>query len=187
MSFKSINNLLSLLENQLGLQGLQQFSSVLECWSQVVGAVVASQTRPLAISRGVLLVATSSSALSNNLFLERQKILAKVNAHLPSPLADIHFSTARWHNDSRLLGSANSYSEVSFSKHPSRIENAASPPPSKTPQIKDPMVAFQHWAEVVRERSQHLPLCPQCQRPTPVGEIDRWGVCALCAPKQWQA
>jgi predicted nucleic acid-binding Zn ribbon protein len=31
-----------------------------------------------------------------------------------------------------------------------------------------------------------LPRCPQCQCPTPPGELERWSVCAVCATQRWQ-
>jgi predicted nucleic acid-binding Zn ribbon protein len=43
--------------------------------------------------------------------------------------------------------------------------------------------AFQKWADQIRWRSQGLPLCPQCRCPTPMGELQHWSVCALCAVK----
>lgn len=52
---------------------------------------------------------------------------------------------------------------------------------------RDPQTAFRDWARAVRLQSQHLPLCPSCQSPAPTGELQRWGVCAPCAVKQFVA
>ena len=186
MSFKSLNHILGALENQAGWQGLQEFRRLQECWSGVVPQAAMSHTRPVSISRGVLWVATSSSAWAQTLSFQRHSMLKKLNAQLSSPLVDIRFSTAQWQNDSRSSNSFDSDPESLFcSEHPSHVVDAGFlPTASNTPARKDPHLAFQNWAEAVQRRSQLLPLCPQCQCPTPVGELQRWDVCALCAAKQ---
>lgn len=55
----------------------------------------------------------------------------------------------------------------------------------KSPHAVKSIVNAQAWWQQVQDRSSHLPLCGQCQCPTPPGEIDRWGCCALCATKKW--
>lgn len=177
MSFKSLNHILVALENQALLDGLQMFRHLLACWSEVVGVQAASHTRPVSISRGVLWVATSSSSWASNLSFQRHRLLKKLNAQLPSPLVDIRFSTAQWQNNF----CHNSVDAEVWEAHPSRIDAESLPSFSQTPELKDPQAAFQHWADLVQERSQQLPLCPHCQCPTPIGELQRWGVCALCS------
>jgi predicted nucleic acid-binding Zn ribbon protein len=39
----------------------------------------------------------------------------------------------------------------------------------------------------MRSRGQTLPLCPQCQSPTPPGELARWTVCGVCMTNLAQA
>ncbi len=187
MSFKSLNHILVVLENQTEFQGLQEFRHLLACWSEVVQPSVISHTQPISISRGVVWVATSSSSWANTLSFQRRVILKKLNALMPNPLVDIRFSTAQWQNNSSHTGDlASEQQSVSWQEHPSRVVEVASlPPVSQMIEMKDPDAAFQHWAEVVKTRSQHLPLCPQCQCPTPSGELDRWDVCAICIAQQW--
>ncbi len=55
----------------------------------------------------------------------------------------------------------------------------------KSHQSSKASINAQAWWQEVQERSYHLPLCSQCHCPTPPGEIDRWGCCALCATKKW--
>ncbi|MFE1744662.1 DUF721 domain-containing protein [Coleofasciculus sp. H7-2] len=188
MSFKSLNHILGAIENQAAWQASQEFQQLLKCWSSVVGVAVQAQTRPISISRGVLSVATSSAAWAQTLTFERQRILQKLNAHLGSNLVDIRFSTAQWQKKS---GSSRSWyaqeQSVAWQEHPSRVVEATSSPSlSQKVELKEPHQAFQRWAEGVRERSQHSPLCPQCQCPTPPGELQRWAVCALCVVRQWK-
>jgi predicted nucleic acid-binding Zn ribbon protein len=62
-------------------------------------------------------------------------------------------------------------------------------PASVTPPTKDatdPVQVFTAWATQVRAHRQSLPTCSQCHCPTPPGELARWGLCSLCAAKQWQ-
>jgi len=188
MSFKSLNHILDSIENQAAWQAQQEFKRLLKCWTEVVGVAVAAQTRPISISRGVLSVATSGAAWAQTLTFERQRILQKLNAKLSSQLVDIRFSTAQWQNKS--VSSRSPYAEeqsVTWQEHPSRVEGMSSAALSgKKPELKEPKAAFQHWESVMRERSHLSPLCPQCQCPTPPGELQRWNVCALCAVHKWQ-
>lgn len=180
MSFDSLNHVLGSLENQERWQGRRQFQQLLACWAEVVGTIVAAQTRPLSIQRKVLQVATSSAAWSQNLAFERHLILQKLNDRLSLGLTDIRFSTAQWQTSS-LDNSIASETLNLWKGHPSRLENA--PSAAVTPPIDDPQTAFRNWARLVRARSQHLPLCPVCHCPTPEGELIRWAVCSLCAAK----
>ncbi len=183
MSFKSLNHILGVWENQVESQiPWQSFQCLLKCWTEVVGVAVSLQTRPVAIQGTVLWVATSSGVWAEELKFKRQAILKKLNAQLPISLSDIRFSTAKWQNGKTEVDS----SEVDLWKdHPSRVVDV--PVKSSVPQSsqKNPQAVFQNWAESMQARSQSLPLCPQCQSPTPPGELQRWGVCAICATKQW--
>ncbi|HBB35949.1 MAG TPA: DUF721 domain-containing protein [Cyanobacteria bacterium UBA8803] len=190
--FKTIDYILSAIENQPQWQEQQQLQQLLKCWTQVVGAKATQQTRPYAISGNILYVATSSSVWVQELKFKRHQILKQLNAQLSSRLTDIRFSTAQWHR-----GSASSSS--SWQEHPSYVgereegeelgieevqERHTTISSSKNTQ--DAHSAFRQWAESIKARSQPLPLCPQCHCPTPPGELQRWHVCALCAAKQWQ-
>ncbi len=186
MSFKSLNHILSALEKQSQWQ--QPFQRLLKCWPEAVGAAVTVHTRPLWIQRDVLWVATSSAAWAQTLTFERQRILNKLNGKLPSALIDIRFSTAQWQQpkDSNVTA-GNPPATQLLLKHPSCLVDTPSvPETSKTPNSQNPNAAFQHWAKVTQARARNLPLCPQCQCPTPPGELQRWAVCSICAPRQWQ-
>jgi predicted nucleic acid-binding Zn ribbon protein len=191
MAFESLHHVLGSFENQGGWQERQQFKRLLAYWPELVGPAVANQTKPVAIQRGVLKVATSSPAWAQNLIFERQRILEKLNTRLTIELTDIRFSTAQWH--SRQTGSSPSDSAESASnlwqEHPSHVSdpNPHDWLPTTDPSApKDPQTAFQAWSTLVQQRSQHLPDCPRCHCPTPPGELQRWSVCALCAAQQWR-
>jgi predicted nucleic acid-binding Zn ribbon protein len=184
-SFKSINQLLGAIANQDGWQPRRQFNRVVACWFEVVGPVVAAHTRPISMQRQVLQVATSSAAWAQNLAFERRRILDKLNALVPVSLTDIRFSTAQWHSTEQPSLSAE-LSSTLWKEHPSRLPDAGnSAPPLPDSSELRPQESFQRWAEQIKQRSQHLPLCPQCKCPTPTGELERWSMCALCAAKQW--
>ncbi|MBF2029135.1 MAG: DUF721 domain-containing protein [Oscillatoriales cyanobacterium C42_A2020_001] len=187
MSFKSLHTVLGTFHTPHIRQEQRRFQQLLQVWEDVVGPVVAAQTRPLTLQRGVLKVATSSAAWSQNLVFERQRILDKLHQVLPLPISDIRFSPAQWHS-TQSTGSfpGEHYQAELWRSHPSRLTNA--PPKKLLPQPSEPgdaVAAFQNWAVVMRSRAGSLPLCPECQCPTPMGELERWGVCSLCAAKRW--
>lgn len=183
MSFKSLNHILSALEQQSRWQE-QPFQRLLKCWPEAVGAAVSAHTRPLSMQRDILWVATSSSAWAQNLTFERQRILQKLNLQLPSPLADIRFSTAQWQRPKEPKPADNPTGL--WSEHPSSLVDLPGVPKSQEPpNSPNPNTTFQQWAKVMQVRSQGLPLCPQCHCPTPNGELQRWAICSICAAKQW--
>ncbi len=187
MAFESLQGVLNGLETQASWQKRRQFREVLQQWPDVVGMAVAAHTRPHSIQRGVLSVATASSAWAQNLLFERQRILQKLNQRLVSPLSDIRFSTGNWATQTT-GGLEGAIGRDLWDTHPSRIPQlpAKAPSPQPTPDVpQDANAAFQQWATRLQQQTRSLPLCPQCQCPTPSGELERWTVCALCATKQW--
>lgn len=186
MSFKSLNHILGVLQEQAGWQE-QPFQRLLKCWPEAVGAAATAHTRPVSIQRGVLWVATSSAAWAQTLTFERQRILEKLNLHLPSHLVSIRFSTAEWQRSKHSSpGAKNQATKGLRHEHPSCLVDAPSVPKGGfTPNHQNPHAAFGHWVKAIQARSHGLPLCPQCQCPTPSGELQRWAICSICAAKQW--
>jgi predicted nucleic acid-binding Zn ribbon protein len=189
MSLKSLHSVLGSLETQYQSREQRQLQRILQCWAEVVGPVVAAQAQPTSIQRGVLRVATSSSAWAQNLVFERQRILEKLNAKISSCLSDIRFSTAQWQNPVTAINAGSEQQAQLWQQHPSRLIQPLSSTRTDTgaevPLPVDSTQAFQNWARAVRSRSQDLPLCPHCHCPTPPGELERWQICALCAAKTW--
>lgn len=177
MSLKSVNDILGVLAVEAKWQE-QPFQRLLKIWTEVVGAVVATHTRPSSIERGVLRVATSSAAWAQNLTFERQRLLLKLNEKLPDPLIDIRFSTALWQRPKAIAAPQ----KVS-PQHPSYIGDGMRLSRDVN-SVTNPNAAFGYWAKTVQARSHGLPLCPECQCPSPKGELQRWGVCSLCAAKR---
>ncbi len=189
MSLKSVNDVLNILKAKAVIQE-PPINALLQNWHEIVGDVLALQTRPLSIQRHLLRVATSSAAWAQNLTFERQSLLIKVNQKLVTPVTDIHFSTAGWH----ISPIREKKPELpSPSQHPSYlgesidIINAIATDVSVVDkeQASSRNKAFEAWANAVKVRSHKLPLCPECQCPTPSGELQRWDVCALCAAKRF--
>ena len=178
MSLKSVNDVLGILKLEEKWQQ-QPFQQLVKCWSETVGVKVAAQTRPLSIERDVLWVATSSAAWAQNLTFKRKNILLKLNKNLPQPLIDIRFSTAKWKQSPLPV---NLEQTISPQEHPSYLGNTTiqSIDSEYKGNTKDAKIAFADWAKTKQQRSQNLPLCPQCQCPTPAGELQRWGVCSPC-------
>lgn len=168
------------LQQQSGWQTQQQFQLLQQLWLEIVGPVVAAQTRPAALTeQGVLKVATASSVWAHNLSFERQRLLAKLNLHLPKPLTGLYFTTSLWQMDAPIPASDAALPQP-FPSHQSSLPTTQ-PPPSPP---KDPLVAFQRWSTQIQTRSQQLPLCPHCQCPTPIAEMQRWQRCSLCAARR---
>jgi predicted nucleic acid-binding Zn ribbon protein len=180
MALKPINDILSVLEQQAQWRE-QPLQKLLPIWAEVVGSKVAAHTRPLSIQRQVLWVATSSAAWSQNLTFGRQTIIVKLNQKLPQPLSDIRFSTAGWPLPPQLP----EQKLVLPQDHPSYLGNTNNYLDSKNFNIPKVDIAFGTWAQKMQRRSHNLPLCPQCQCPTPPGELQRWHVCSFCAAKQF--
>ncbi len=185
MPFQSLGGVLGHLEQQYTTPERQQHQQLLRHWGEIVGEHVALQTRPIAIQRGVLSVATASAAWAQNLVFERQRILAKLNTVLALSLTDIRFSTAQWHRSAAAISGSQSDPRMQlWHQHPSRIEGALNLTRSApTPDPLDANQAFSRWQTLMRSRTQHLVQCSQCQCPTPPGELERWGICSLCAAK----
>ncbi|HLO85707.1 MAG TPA: DciA family protein [Nostocaceae cyanobacterium] len=179
MSLKSVNDIVSILAQRSNWQE-PPIARLLKFWPEVVGDVVANHTRPLSIQRHVLWVATASAAWAQNLTFERKTLLVKVNQKLDVALVDIRFSTAEWKQSTT---KGREKSRVSPQEHPSYTITSKETQAQSTPE--DAGSAFERWAKVVKRRSHNLPLCPQCQCPTPAGELQRWSVCSLCAAKQF--
>lgn len=180
MSLKSVNDILGVLEKQAKWQE-QPFQQVCQFWGEVVGSVIATQTQPLSIQRDVLRVATSSAAWAQNLTFSRQTLLIKLNQKISTPLVDLRFSTAGWQHHPPHKEKLQP--TVSPSEHPSYLGDVKERQCLVKVVSQDANQVFANWAKTRQKRSQPLPLCPQCQCPTPPGELQRWGVCGFCSVK----
>lgn len=184
---KEIEKLLQTLIQQPSWENYRQFCSVVDCWQEILGEKISRNSRPIGIFRGVLWIATSNSAWAQNLSMQRYILLKKLNSQLSEPLTDLRFSSAQWHQniDSNKNTLSNNQT-TNKQKHPSQIEISADRLNlEKIPLEDTPKEAFQRWAKINKMRSQNLPLCPQCNCPTPAGEIARWNCCYLCISQKW--
>ncbi|HAN45785.1 MAG TPA: hypothetical protein DCQ32_04465 [Cyanobacteria bacterium UBA8156] len=151
-----------------------RFLKVLALWSSAVGPEVVRHTRPIAIRRQVLEVATAGGVWAQALTFERSRILAKLNAHLEEPLLDLRFSTARWRPEVRTG---------------TRAADPALPPRSSPqpllPAPTTPGEAFARWEQLRRQQTQQAVKCPRCRRPTTQSDLARWGCCRFCIRTDW--
>lgn len=186
MSLNSLGNIIDAVKLESRWQE-QPIQRVLQCWVDAVGAMVATHARPVSIQRQVLWVATSSAVWAQELSFRRQRILEKLNTQLPQPLLDIRFSTAQWQQLSKQDAAIGDRTPSVLGRdHPSWVgKKSVATKGDRQTRFRHPQAAFKHWTEVMQMRSRHLPLCPQCHCHTPAGELERWGVCAICAAKQW--
>ncbi|RMH64909.1 MAG: DUF721 domain-containing protein [Cyanobacteria bacterium J003] len=143
------------------------FLRILAHWSELVGTIVAEHTVPLELTaEGVLFVAVASSTWAHHLTFSRSPLRAKIQQTLGISLSDIRFSHRDWRPPRPAIARPEALPKVG------NLPNVA---PAATPQE-----AFQRWQVQVCQRSRDYPLCPRCQCPTPVKELQRWGVCGLC-------
>jgi predicted nucleic acid-binding Zn ribbon protein len=186
MSFQSLDEILTAIENQPGWDLQQQYRRLLQAWHKIVEPAIAEHARPLQITRRVLWVATSSSVWAQHLSLQRYPLLQKLKLELDQPLVDIRFSSVPWYTQKGLAGSSPDLPLVNCQRHPSSIDTEEEfSPLTELPPSHTPPSALQRWLTVLQSRSQSLPLCPQCQSPTPPGELERWTICAYCIARQW--
>jgi predicted nucleic acid-binding Zn ribbon protein len=185
MAMEGLNTLITKLEGQTSWQARRQFRKIVEYWPKSVGYAVARQTRPISLQRQVLQVATSTSAWAQTLMMERPRILKKLNHYLPTPVKEIRFSTAQWS-----MNAINTNTRVGmqlFSNHPSYIgsQTEVNTQESNTSKKLTPYEAFEIWSTRIQAQQKHQSICPACKCPCPIGEIERWDICALCATKNW--
>jgi predicted nucleic acid-binding Zn ribbon protein len=165
MSLQDLSAILKIMTDKPTWEGYRQYCHLVELWQQVVSPAIAEQTRVLSLSHGVLWVATPSAVWAQNLMLQRQDLLAKLQG-LGAQVADIRFSSANWYK-----GKSVQQLREDTGGHPSHVGEI-------TEGIKG--AGFAAWVEQMRRLQEVLPSCPVCAAPTPVGELERWGVCRLC-------
>ena len=185
MFFSSLEQTLAQITDRPGWEKYQQYRQVLECWQKIVSKTIARQTRPLYIDRQVLWVATSSSVWAQELTLKRYTLLQQLNSQLVFSLKDIRFSSSQWQTGDDHVLAQNTQNRHSL--HPSYIStNTDQIDTDNLPLVNsDPQAVVQRWLNVLQKRSSNLSVCPQCNSPTPEGELKRWCLCCHCAAKKW--
>jgi predicted nucleic acid-binding Zn ribbon protein len=170
MSLNPINKVLKQILSQADWQEYQRYQQLVEVWSKVVPSTWLGRTRPLYIKKKVLWVATANSVWAQQLQLQRRSILTELQQLFE--LTDVRFTTAGWQSESDAEASQPL-------PHPSALPPMPKPnlPPLAT---ITPDAAIERWLAIYRGRASYLPLCPQCQSPTPPGELQRWSICAAC-------
>lgn len=180
MSLESLHHVLGIVEPQYQSIERQAFQQILSVWATVVGEKIAAQTRPIALQRSILQVATANPVWTQTLVFERPTILKKLCDRTSISITDIRFSTAQWHRSE--IQSIDTSDADSWQAHPSRWPESTTQ--TQLTLISDPQTAFAQWATRIQQRGQNLPLCPACGCATPPGELDRWSICALCVAQK---
>ncbi len=196
MDIQPLNGILSGIGSGGEWDQQRQLKRLISQWEAIVGATVAQHSCPLEVRNGILQVATSTAVWAQNLSFERRRILKKLNqrAHFQIlGLKEIRFSTAQWHNRPGSSGALtvdkrlNSYQQqMQWQQHPSRLP----PPENDLPHpeaAESAPQAFDRWSQRRQQQINQVPPCPQCQTPSPEGELQRWGVCAFCMTQEWKA
>ncbi|MGK7896432.1 MAG: DUF721 domain-containing protein [Xenococcus sp. (in: cyanobacteria)] len=181
---RSLDKILSKLTQQPEWQEYNQYQQLATCWRNIVNRKISQNTRPIYFSRGIFGIATSSAVWAQELTLQRYSLLKKVNRQLNFEVQDIRFTPARWTDIMTQENQTNSVKNLNNKENiaairPKQVESAT--------EIATPKTAhesLQNWLEQVKMRSQNLPLCPQCNSPTPQKELERWHFCCHCMAQQ---
>jgi predicted nucleic acid-binding Zn ribbon protein len=184
MTLNSLDHLLIVLEKQPHWDEYRRYVEICQAWETIITEKIAPHTKPLFIQRDVLWVATSSAAWSQQLSFQGHSLLKKLNNQISSsPLLKIRFSSGQWDQNQPCDQDLPQETNLSFFSYPHGKKPLAktSRKPTQTPEE-----AFKQWTQVVQEHLQSLPLCPQCQCPTPLVELERWSKCSLCITQHWQ-
>ncbi len=151
MGLASLGRILERLDTGPTWEQCRQWRELLRVWAELVGPTVQRQTEPLHIRRGVLYVATRSPVWAQNLAFERHRLLQRLNPLLSHPLKDIRFRPTLTPEGQPPAG---------------RVFRGGTRPQGTSP--------------VPAPTYRRPPICPRCQAPAPLAELDRWGVCSLC-------
>lgn len=175
---QSLQALMQQLERSAQWQASASLRQVLALWPQLVGAAVAQHSQPIKIHRNCLEVSVSSSAWAQTLTFERAKILAKLHQQIPPiihEVRDVRFSTVRWRQTQQRSDLA---VRSHLTAHPSWVSAPARQLRPTSP--RNVAEAFRQWS--IRKQAQlaHQSICPECQRPCPQQELQRWSICAIC-------
>ena len=188
----SLDKILSKITQQPEWQEYNQYQQLVTCWSKVVNRKISQNTRPIYFSRGILGIATSSAVWAQELTLQRYSLLKKLNKHLNFDVNDIRFTPARWadnitrDNQTNLAKNLNNQDNIAAFNARQVVSETEIVPPETAKE------SLQNWLEKIKKRSlrdpdsgsQTLPLCPQCNSPTPQKELERWHLCCHCMAQQ---
>ena len=189
MALYAIGHVLEQLEQQPVWRSRGQFRRILNHWTELVGAAVARQARPVRIENTILYVAVINPMWAQTLTLERLTILNKLNQQHRFDLTDLRFSSGDWFrrpNPKAYLPSSSLAGLPDwFRQHPSFEPGAIStPPPAPRPLTAEE--SFRRWAALAQGLAASRVLCPDCRCPAPFGELKRWSRCSICAAKRFR-
>lgn len=173
MTLYSIDKLLNQILSQPQWEKQRRYHLLTKCWYQIINKKIAQHTRPVSLRDDILFIATSSSAWSQDLNLQRRSLIIKINHRVESPIKDLHFASVKWYQNQTIPIDQ----EDDNKEHPSTIipESSFNLFPNDTPQE-----VLEKWLEIIKKRSITWKICPRCKTHCPEGELKRWGICLIC-------
>ncbi|WP_159788314.1 DciA family protein [Sodalinema gerasimenkoae] len=185
MSFESLHQILRSASRPVVAPEQEQLEQLLALWPDVVGQKAARFSRPTRLSQSILQVATANAVWAQHLTFQRRQLLKRLNSQLEEPLKDIRLSPRRWHQEAQ---TPDANPEYQLSDHPSVWNDSAEPSPGRetAPPSLSPQLAFEALLQKLSARTHGSPICPVCHCPTPIGELERWSVCAVCAVSSFE-
>ena len=177
MTLKPVDQILQQLMSRSAWAHQRRLQTIITTWQKILPSKTRQNSRPYGIQENILLIATKNSTWSQQLKLQRLRILQQLNQQLTEPLTDLRCSSTYWQQSP-------AYSPLADPElpHPSRT------PQSPTPQANQsdtPTAAVLAWFDQKQARLQQSQPCPQCGALTPQGELDRWQQCSCCIAQKW--
>ena len=83
---ESLGNILKQFVQENRLERKLSEVDIIDSWQEIMGRTVASYTRDLRITNGILFVRTSSPILRNELLMMKSEIIRRMNEHAGSPV-----------------------------------------------------------------------------------------------------
>ncbi|MEL4895984.1 DUF721 domain-containing protein [Crocosphaera sp. Alani8] len=180
MSLSSLDRLLQVMAKRPQWDEYRRYVEICEIWSTIVPKPAASHSQPLYVQRDMLWISTSSSVWAQQLSFQSYSLLKQLNHRLSaSPLHKLRFSPAQWHNHPSQQHPSYVTTKQNLFAHTDGVS------PIEKSITTTPEEAFQRWTTAIAHHLQHLQLCPQCHRPTPDIELERWSKCYLCITQHW--
>ncbi|BDA39912.1 DciA family protein [Candidatus Atelocyanobacterium thalassae] len=178
MALTSLDTPLESLAKQGHWIDYHRYMEICNIWKAIVTHDILINTDILSISQDIVYIATSSSGWSQELSFQQYSLLKKINQHLlVTSINKLHFSSAKWSEKKLFKSPPYKKEKACFFSHKNSYSSV-----SKITIRKDETAqeAFEKWTMAVKNKLTSFSICPKCQRPASLRELQRWSKCYLC-------
>ena len=92
-------------------------------------------------------------------------------------ITKLHFSSAKWSGKNQVNINLHEKEKISFFSYSNSYSSASK---IYVKESQTPQSAFEKWTMTVKNQLTSFSVCPQCQRPASLHELERWSKCYLC-------